>query len=179
MRSRAPHVSYPDNSGFHLKCFYLEFRDNYRSTSFVSSKRQRTMIGANQSFVALCQKKNFFWVKSILSAARTDTLGQRPVRDFRIALNSGHEVFQFGFNRCFKPEFLRPIAHNDQVLPHADADPSVSVGGGVRGANAPRREHQVIRRRPPRRFCVSIVMSETEIRNCALYPLMISFPFFP
>ncbi len=32
------------------------------------------------------------------------------------------------------------MAANDHALPHADADPSISVGGGVRAANAARRE---------------------------------------
>ena len=44
---------------------------------------------------------------------------------------------------------LRVVAYNDQPFPHATADPSVSVGGSVRAANAARRERQVIRSRPP------------------------------
>ena len=41
------------------------------------------------------------------------------------------------------------MADNDQALPHTDADPSVSVGGGVRAANAARRQCQVTRRDRP------------------------------
>ena len=41
------------------------------------------------------------------------------------------------------------MARNDHALPHPAADPIVSVGGGVRAANAARREREVIGRDRP------------------------------
>ena len=41
-------------------------------------------------------------------------------------------VSNLGFIRYFYLSVLRRMAYNDQGFPHTDADPSVSVGGGVR-----------------------------------------------